>query len=130
MKRYPVTVLLAPASIYVHAAREAQGYAPAPDARFAVVRDQALPDGQWVLVHRRTGAKIESLLPARSRKLTMTDKLAVAAALYAATHLDWSPFDALPQTTHETKGVPAFADREKAEKVATEMRAIVAHVLS
>lgn len=127
-RRYPVTVLLCPATIYQHAAREGRGYAPSETARFAVVRDGA-DDAPWVLVHRNTGARVESLIPALPRKITMTDRLNVCAAFEAATHLDWSHFDNLPATTHETTSPPAFADLAGAQRVAAEMRKIALQVI-
>lgn len=125
-KRHPVKVLLCPATIYQHAARFGAGYAPSENARFAVVRDGEGKDAPWAFVHRRTGARVGSLLPVRARKLTMTDMLAVASAFEAATHLDWSPFDSLPVTTPATTGTPKFANERAAQLLAGELRTIAA----
>lgn len=128
-RRYPVTVLLCPATIYQHAARFGSGYAPTETARFAVVRDADDKSAPWALVHRRTGARVGSLLPVRARKLTMTEMLSVAAAYEAATHLDWRPFDSLPVTTPATTGTPKFADERAAQLLAGELRTIAAAVI-
>lgn len=126
-RKVKVEVLKAPLTIYQHAARMAQGYAPAEDARFAVVREG---DGPWQLVHRRSGCAVESCLPALPRKITMTEKLAVAAAWHSATHLDWSPFDGLPQCTHETKRDDIrFSDPAAAGRVAGDMRTLALQAL-
>lgn len=128
MPRAKVSVLLAPATIYQHAAHVAEGYAPAESARFAVVRTSA--DAPWELVHRRSGARVGSLLPALPRKLTMTDMLAVAAALHAHTELDWAPFDTLPECTPETKRDDVkFADMARAQRLALELRRIASQAL-
>lgn len=128
-RRHSVTVLLCPATIYQHAARFGAGYAPTEKARFAVVRDGDDKQAPWVLVHRRTGARVGSLLPVHARKLTMTDMLAVASAFEAATHLDWSPFDSLPVTTPATTGTPKFANERAAQLLAGELRVIAAGVV-
>jgi hypothetical protein len=128
-KRLAVTVLLAPATIYQHAAVSSEGYAPAADARFAVVRAAGRSDGPWVLVHRRSGMLVESLLP--PRKFSRTDKLAVAAAFHACTHLDWTPFDAIPQVSEGDLKGPGFAPehRDAAGRIATELRIIASSIL-
>jgi len=103
--------LLAPNGIYAREAAEAVGYRPSPTSRFCVVRrDEAAP---WELVHVRSGAKVDSLLPALSRKLTCADKLVVAAAFDAATHLDWSDFDALPEVTRAQGSKPRLEPTDK-----------------
>lgn len=128
MKRVKVSVLLAPATIYQHAARVAEGYAVSADARFAVVRSDA-HNCSWLLVHRRTGAPVASLLPTLRRKVTLRDLLAVCASWHAASHLEWDHFDRLPQTTRETTRVPDFDNRDAAMRVGQEMRALAAQAV-
>lgn len=106
MRRIKVTCLLAPATIYQHAARTAEGYKPSENSRFAVVR---CGDAPWELVHIRSGGKVNSLIPQHVRRPTMTDLLGVAAAFDAATHLDWRAFDALPEIRPGAKGYPSFS---------------------
>lgn len=125
--------LLAPATIYQHAGRYAEGQRPTANSRFGVVRSAS--DAPWLLVHIRSGSQVGSLLPARparSRKLTLRDLLAVASAFEAATHLDWAPFDNLPEIQPNDKKYPGFAesDRPAARRTANELMAIARQLLA
>lgn len=121
--------LLAPATIYQHAARYAEGQRPTTNSRFGVVRSAS--DAPWLLIHIRSGSQVGSLLPALSRKLTLRDLLAVASAFEAATHLDWAPFDNLPEIQPgDTKHAGfAEADRPAAQRTANELMAIARQAL-
>lgn len=122
VRRIKFTTLIAPNGIYHRTTAEAHGYRPAPSSRFAVTR---IGRGPWVLTHVRSGVGIDSILPARGQRLTMTQKLSAAAALEAATHLDWSAFDAIPAVTADMTEPPTFVQRPRDEMIA-EMREIVA----
>lgn len=129
MRRIPARVLLAPVSIYQHAAHYGEGYRPTAGSRFAVVRTR--PDAAWVLVHIRSGMPVESLLPALPRKLTMTDKLNVAAAFEAATHLDWSALDAVPQVEEGAKKCAGLGAMNPSQTATVgELRRIAANLLA
>lgn len=126
-KRVRVKVLMPPATSYQHAAVYAEGYAPGENARFAVVR--MADDRPWLLVHRRTGIGVNSLFPTTCGKLGLAPKFAAAAALEAATHIDWAPFDRLPElqagvkeTYNPTLGAAGMA-------LAPELRRIVAQAV-
>lgn len=80
---------------YMTARVSVEGFRPTESSRFAVARVSA--KAAWDLLHVRSGMPVNSLLPALPRPLTMADKLAVAAAWEAQTHLDWSAFDALEE---------------------------------
>lgn len=129
MRRIPIRTLLAPATIYQHAAHYAEGYRPTANSRFAVVRQS--PDDTWSLVHIRSGKRVDAALPAAARKLTMTDKLTVAAAWEGAAHLDWSAFDALNEIKEGATGKPSFGNLT-ASQLATmdEMRKLAATAIS
>jgi hypothetical protein len=71
---------------------------------------------------------VTSILPATSRKLTMTDKLAVIAAWEAMTHLDWSAFDELPQVTPDSNKFPLI-DQAKAMPAVRAMRETAGKVI-
>ena len=105
-RRIKTTAIFPPNGIYRQSPVPVEGYKPTENARFGVVRYGA--DAPWLLVHLATGYSVGNLLPALSRKITLTEKLAVAAARGAQTHLDWQEFDALPATTMETKEAPQF----------------------
>lgn len=106
-RRIPIQTLIAPNGMYQRQAMLAAGYRPAPDSRFAVVR--AGPAAPWALTHVKSGGSLDSILPARGYKITMTEKLAVAAAFEAASYVDWSAFDALPQVTESTTDCPTMS---------------------
>lgn len=100
-KRIPVAVRR-PRSIYAAANMLQNGYTVSEGARFAAVRERD-GEGPWLLVHRRTGMMVASLLPA-SGKVTLAGLLRVIAAWEVATHLDMSWLDNLPACepgTHE-----------------------------
>lgn len=121
-RRLAVSAILAPAGIYQREAREASGYRPSASSRFAVVR---MNDSDvWRLTHLQSGASVDSILPAMPRRLTMTDKLAVAAAFETLTHCDWSAFDALPAVTLETTEAPALAPSPSLRVTTDEMRRV------
>jgi hypothetical protein len=107
-RRIKIDAILAPAGIYQREARPVSGYRPTADSPFAVVRVGAGPSAHWKLIHVKSGGSIDSPLPARGYHLTLTHKLAVAAAWTAATHLDWSAFDKLPAVTLETTEAPGL----------------------
>lgn len=128
MKRLAHTQLLAPNGLYAREAAEANGYRPSATSRFCVVRrDEAAP---WELVHVRSGAKVDSLLPARSRKTTLAEKLRVAHAFDAATHLDWSDFDQLPQVTRAQGDKPRLEPTPRMVAMVADLQAIVRQVLA
>ncbi len=112
---------------YMTARLNVSGYRPTPSSRFAVIRIRK--DSPWSLIHVRSGMPVNSLLPALSRQLTRDDRLSVAAAWEAQTHLDWSAFDDLEelgpnfngsQHVDPAKGAPTFAAmRELAAQVLT-----------
>ena len=105
------------------------GYRPTPASRFAVTRAADRPEGPWLITHVRSGCGVTSILPATSRKLTMTDKLAVIAAWEAMTHLDWSAFDELPQVTPDSNKFPLI-DQTKAPPAVRAMRETAATILN
>jgi hypothetical protein len=107
-KRIKVAALLAPHGIYRRTPLAVTGYKPTERSRWAVVRtgDAAA----WLLIHHASGAGVGSLLPVLPRKLTLAEMLAAAAAFDAATHLDWSAFDALPAVTPETTAEPRLGN--------------------
>jgi hypothetical protein len=78
----------------------------------------------WRLTHLRSGASVDSILPALPRKLTMADKLAVAAAFETLTYCDWSAFDSLPQVTLETKDAPRLTPSPSLRVTMDEMRRV------
>jgi hypothetical protein len=125
MSRIPINALLAPCGIYQPDAVEARGYAPSHNARFVVVRTSK--DAPWRLIHAKSGAGIDSILPATMTRITLAEKLAVASAWQAATHLDWSAFDALPQVTYDTKELPALHNPSRA--TLDEMRTLAANAI-
>ena len=105
------------------------GYRPSAASRFAVTRIADRPQSPWMLTHIRTGMGVSSILPASSRKLTMTDKLAVIAAWEAMTHLDWSAFDELPEIGPDSNAAPVI-NQAKAGPVVREMREMAETVLA
>jgi hypothetical protein len=126
-RRIPVSAVLAPAGIYRREARAVTGYKASERSRFAVVR--ASDESIWMLIHIRSGGGLESTLPALPRRLTLADKLAVAAAWDAVTHLDWSAFDDLPAASLEMTAIPSI-DLARARHTLAEMRAIAARALA
>lgn len=102
------------------------GYRPTANSRFAVARiDRA---GAWDLLHVRSGMPVNSVLPALPRALTLADKLAVAAAWEAQTHLDWSAFDNLEELG-PSSNKRQHLDPATARATVDAMRAIAAQVL-
>lgn len=130
MAKIPLKTLMAPATIYQHAAFYAEGFRPTASSRFGVVRERA-GEGPWLLVHIRSGSRVGGLLPALPRKLTLSDVLAVAAAFEAQTHLDWGPFDRLPEVQEgDRKGVGfAMEDADAARTLAASLRELAAQTL-
>lgn len=122
MKLVPVSVMR-PRSVYAPANTTCPGYAPSAESRFAVVRDRP-GEGPWLLVHRRTGMLVASLLPVG--KFTRTELLATIQAWDAATHLDMSYLDSLPQTvagSHE-RDIPRLPETSRG--MVAELRTIAA----
>ena len=126
MQRIKATAIIPPNGISQRQPLAAEGYKPTATARFGVVR--ANKDAPWVLTHLATGCGVGSLLPVKSRKLTLTDMLSVAAAGEAQTHLDWSMLDSLPVTTMGTKESPRIVcpNRETLDA----MRQLAAQVIA
>lgn len=122
MKRIEHTQRIAPNGIYARETRTYEGYRPSASSRFcAVRRDEA---SGWQLVHVRSGAMVDSLLPVAARKPSLALVLRVAHAFDAATHLDWSDFDALPEVT-ATQGItPRLSPTPRMQKMALELRDI------
>jgi len=104
------------------------GYRPTATSRFAVTRIADRPESPWMLTHIRTGMGVGSILPALSRKLTMTDKLAVLAAWETMTHLNWAVFDDLPAIGPDTNAAPVI-DQVRAGPVVRAMREMAMAVL-
>ena len=126
-KRIPVTVRR-PRSHYAAANMLQNGYTTSEGARFAAVRARD-GEGPWILVHRRTGMMVGSLLPA-SGKATLAGLLRVIAAWDAATHLDMSWLDSLPECeagTHE-EDIPR-PDAADIARYVPEMRKLAAVAL-
>ena len=128
MKRHAITALISPNGIYQREPLAATGYAPSAKARWGVVR--ASPTAPWLLIHRASGGPIDSMFGARSRKMNLADKLAVARAFEAATHLDFGPFDALPAITAETTETPALKPGPKLYALLESMREIANQALA
>lgn len=112
---------------YMTARLTVSGYRPTESSRFAVIRIRK--DSPWSLIHVRSGMPVESLLPALSRKLTRDDKLAVAAAFEAQTHLDWSAFDELQELGPNFNG-SQYMDPAKGAALAPALRDLAAQVLT
>lgn len=104
-----------------------EGYRPTESSRFAVARVSA--EAAWDLMHVRSGMPVNSLLPALSRVLTLADKLAVAAAWEAQTHLDWSAFDALDELGESFNGRQSL-DPATALPTVNAMRELAASTLA
>lgn len=111
---------------YMTARVTVQGYRPTAASRFAVAR---VSNGPWDVLHVRSGMPVNSLLPALPRVLTLADKLAVAAAWEAQTHLDWSAFDALEELGPNFNGRQTM-DPAKALSTVQAMRELAATVLA
>jgi len=105
-RRIKIDAILAPNGIYQRCALPASGYRPSETSRFAVVRTG--PEAPWRLIHVTSGGALDTIFPALPRKLTLADKMATAAAWEAATHIDWSAFDALPAVSLATTQPPAL----------------------
>jgi hypothetical protein len=103
------------------------GYRPTGSSRFAVVRVNA--DAPWSLIHTRSGMPVNSLLPALARKVTLGDKLAVAAAFEAQTHLDWAALDDLQELGPGFNGTQ-YMDPAKGAALAATLRQLAAQVLT
>jgi hypothetical protein len=112
---------------YMAARLTVQGYRPTDSSRFAVVRLNS--KAPWDLIHVRSGMSVGSLLPALSRPLGRDDKLAVAAAFEAQTHLDWAPFDSLEQIGPDFNGRQSLAG-DAARLTAMALRQVAAQVLA
>ncbi len=122
-KRIPITTQIP----YMTARVTVQGYRPTASSRFAVVRAKA--DAPWSLIHVRSGMPVNSLLPAVSRQLTLADRLAVAAAWGAQTHLNWSAFDDLEELGPNFNG-SQYLDPAKAQVTVAAMRDLAAQAVS
>ncbi len=112
---------------YMTARLTVSGYRPTESSRFAVIRIR--PESPWSLIHVRSGMPVDSILPALSRKLTRDDKLAVAAAFEAQTHLDWSAFDELEEIGAGFNGRQTI-NAEKARPTTFALRDLAAQVLT
>jgi hypothetical protein len=112
---------------YMTARLTVSGYRPTDSSRFAVVRVNA--GAPWDLIHVRSGMSVGSLLPALARKVTLADKLAVAAAFEAQTHLDWAAFDDLQELGPGFNGTQ-YMDPAKGAALAPALRQIAAQVLA
>jgi hypothetical protein len=112
---------------YMTARLTVHGYRPTDSSRFAVVRVNA--DAPWSLIHTRSGMPVNSLLPALARKVTLADKLAVAAAFEAQTHLDWAAFDDLQELGPGFNGTQ-YMGPAKGAALASALRQIAAQVLA
>ena len=112
---------------YMTARLTVKGYRPTAASRFAVIRTNA--DAPWSLIHVRSGMPVNSLLPALARKLTLADKLAVAAAFEAQTHLDWSAFDELEELGPNFNG-SQYMDPAKGAALAVSLRELAAQALA
>ena len=112
---------------YMTARLTVSGYRPTAASRFAVVRVNA--DAPWSLIHTRSGMPVNSLLPALSRKVTLADKLAVAAAFEAQTHLDWAAFDELQELGPGFNGTQ-YMDPAKGAALAVTLRQLAGQVLA
>lgn len=126
-RRIPVSAIVAPRGIYQRQALAATGYRPSANSRFAVVRTS--PDAPWLLLHLASGGSVDSILPAKSYALTMTHKLAVAAAFEAMTSHDWSDFDTLPPVTLETTEAPGCKPSPMLRERVNEMSRIARNAL-
>lgn len=102
------------------------GYRPTETSRFAVAR--VSPKTAWDLLHVRSGMAVNSVLPALPRTLSLADKLAVAAAWEAQTHLDWSAFDNLEELG-PSSNKRQHLDPSTARATVDAMRVIAAQVL-
>lgn len=107
---------------YMTARVQVSGYRPTDSSRFAVAR---VDKGPWLLLHVRSGMPVDSILPALARPVTMEEKLSVAAALEAQTHLDWSAFDSLQELGPGFNGRQSL-DPAKARDTVAAMREIAA----
>lgn len=112
---------------YMTARLSVKGYRPTETSRFAVVRIRE--GAAWDLVHVRSGMSVGSLLPALSRALNRDDKLAVAAAFEAQTHLNWTAFDALEELGPNFNGRQSL-DPATALPTVNALRDIAAQVLA
>jgi hypothetical protein len=112
---------------YMTARVTVSGYRPTDASRFAVAR--VSDRGPWLLLHVRSGMPVDSLLPALSRPVTMPEKLAVAAAWEAQTHLDWSAFDGLQELGPNFNG-RQHLDPATGRATAQAMREIAAQVIA
>ncbi|NBW08584.1 MAG: hypothetical protein EBR82_11220 [Caulobacteraceae bacterium] len=88
-KRIAIDQLLAGSGVL----RTEKAYTTDAASRFAVVQPLNAP-GVWILVHRRSGIRIQSLLP--SAKLSLAAALRYIAALDAL-EIDWTPFDTIDE---------------------------------
>ena len=122
-KRIPITTQIP----YMTARVTVQGYRPTASSRFAVIRAKA--DAPWSLIHIMSGMPGNSLLPALSRQLTLADRLAVAGAWEAQTHLDWSAFDDLEELGPSFNG-SQYLDPAKAQATVNAMRELAAQVIN
>jgi hypothetical protein len=127
MAKVMIEALLAPVGIYQREIISAKGWAPREGSRFAVVRTNE--KAPWRLIHVRSGGSVDSVFPARLKPFSLADKLAVAAAWEAASHVDWGAFDALPQVTRETTQPPDFGDKPISPATRDEMRRLAAQAL-
>lgn len=89
---------------------EVMGYKAARNGRFGVIRHRD-GEGPWIVVHLRTGVGVGSCLPASC--VSLSEKLAAVAKWEAATHLDWSAFDELPEIGPDSTAMPRI-DQAKA----------------
>lgn len=112
---------------YMTARLTVSGYRPTESSRFAVIRIRK--DSPWSLIHVRSGMPVNSLLPALSRQLTRDDRLAVAAAWEAQTHLNWAVFDDLEELGPGFNG-SQYLDPAKGAATVAAMRDLAAQVLA
>lgn len=123
------TTVRRPRSLYAPANMLQSGFTTSDTARFAAVRERK-GEGPWLLVHRRTGMLVVSLLPAKG-KATLAGLLRVIAAWESASHIDLSWLDELPECvagTHE-KDIPR-PDAARMAKCVPELRTLAAQALA
>lgn len=114
---------------YMTARIKVEGYRPTETSRFAVARIDR--NQNYQLIHARSGMPVESLLPALSRTVAMTEKLAVAATWEAQTHLDWTAFDSLEELGPGFNGRQHLdASKPGALATVTAMRELAAQIVA